>query len=43
MRTDKIREKIAGLRRQMQYLQGMAAKVEEAPDKQISLTDRDCQ
>jgi transposase len=41
MRTDKIREKIVGLRRQMQYLQDMAAQVEEAPDKQISLTDPD--
>ncbi len=41
MRTDKIREKIAGLRRQMQYLKDMAAEVEDAPDKQISLTDPD--
>lgn len=41
MRTNKIREKIAGLRRQMQYLKDMAAKVEAAPDNQISLTDPD--
>lgn len=41
MRTDKIREKIAGLRRQMQYLKDMAAQVEEAPDNQVSLTDPD--
>lgn len=40
-RTDKIREKIAGLRRQMQYLQDMAAQVEAAPDNQVSLTDPD--
>jgi BMFP domain-containing protein YqiC len=41
VRTHKIREKIAGLRRQMQYLKDMAAQVEEAPDSQISLTDPD--
>lgn len=41
MRTDKIREKVAGLRRQMQYLKDMAAQVEAVPDHQISLTDPD--
>lgn len=41
MRADKIREKVAGLRRQMQYLKDMAARVEAAPDNQISLTDPD--
>jgi transposase len=41
VRTDKIREKIAGLRRQMQYLKNMADEVEQAPDNQISLTDPD--
>jgi transposase len=41
MRTEKIREKIAGLRRQMQYLRDMAAQVEAAPDNQVSLTDPD--
>ncbi|MBF7013736.1 IS1182 family transposase [Novosphingobium resinovorum] len=41
MRADKIREKVAGLRRQMQYLKDMAAQVEAAPDNQISLTDPD--
>lgn len=40
-RTHKIREKIAGLRRQMQYLQDMAAQVQAAPDNQVSLTDPD--
>lgn len=40
LRTDKIREKIAGLRRQMQYLRDMAAQVEEAPDNQISHRSR---
>ncbi|WP_176590698.1 IS1182 family transposase [Sphingobium sp. EM0848] len=43
VRTDKIREKIAGLRRQMQYLQDMAVQVEVAPDNQVSLTDLDAQ
>jgi len=41
MRADKIREKVAGLRRQMQYLKDMTAQVEAALDNQISLTDPD--
>lgn len=41
MRIEKIQEKVAGLRHQMQYLKDMAAQVEAAPDNQISLTDPD--
>ncbi|MET0240869.1 MAG: hypothetical protein ABW184_13345 [Sphingobium sp.] len=37
LRTGKIGEKTAGLRRQMQYLKDMAAQVEQAPDNQIPL------
>jgi len=40
-RVDQIREKIAGLRGQMRFLKEMAAQVEEAPDRQVSLTDPD--
>jgi len=40
-RVDQIREKIAGLRGQMQFLKDMAAQVEAAPDHQVSLTDPD--
>ena len=40
-RAEKIQEKIAGLRRQMQDLKDMAARVDDAPDHQISLTDPD--
>jgi transposase len=35
-RTARIKEKIEGLRRQMQSLQAMERQVEEAPDKQVS-------
>lgn len=38
---DQLREKIAGLRGQMRFLKDMAARVEETPDHQVSLTDPD--
>jgi hypothetical protein len=41
VRTTRIKDKIAGLRRQMQALKAMEQRVHEAPDKQISLTDPD--
>jgi transposase len=40
-RTERITEKIAGLRRQMQALKEMERQVQAAPDKQVSLTDPD--
>jgi transposase len=40
-RTTRLTEKIAGLREQMQALQGMRQRVEAAPDRQVSLTDPD--
>ena len=40
-RTDRIQEKIAGLRRLMQALKAMEREVQAAPDKQVSLTDPD--
>ena len=40
-RTSRLKEKIKGLRRQMQALKGMGQQVEAAPDQQISLTDPD--
>ena len=40
-KASRIKEKIAGLRRQMQFLKGMERQVEEAPDQQVSLTDPD--
>ena len=40
-RVDQLREKIAGLRGQMRFLKDMAARVEEASDHQVSLTDPD--
>ena len=40
-RTERLRDKIAGLRRQMQFLNDMKAKAATAPDGQISLTDPD--
>jgi hypothetical protein len=36
-----LRDKIAALRRQMQFLMEMRKRVEAAPDGQISLTDPD--
>jgi transposase len=40
-KTGRIKEKIAGLRRQMQALREMERQVQEAPDQQVSLTDPD--
>jgi hypothetical protein len=40
-KTTRIKEKIEGLRRQMQSLKAVERQVEEAPDKQVSLTDPD--
>jgi transposase len=40
-RTERITEKIAGLRRQMQALKQMEQQVQAMPDKQVSLTDPD--
>jgi transposase len=40
-RTTRIKEKIAGLRRQMQSLKEMEQKVQATPDQQVSLTDPD--
>jgi len=40
-KTTRIKDKIAGLRRQMQALKTMEAQVQAAPDKQVSLTDPD--
>jgi transposase len=40
-KTLRIKDKIAGLRRQMQALRQMEQRVHDAPDQQISLTDPD--
>jgi hypothetical protein len=40
-KTTRIKDKIAGLRRQMQALKSMEGQVQSAPDKQVSLTDPD--
>ena len=40
-RTTRLKQKIKGLRRQMQALKEMGQQVEAAPDQQISLTDPD--
>src|SRR3981081_2240476 len=40
-KTSRIKDKIAGLRRQMQSLKEMAQQVQAAPDQQVSLTDPD--
>jgi transposase len=40
-KTVRLKEKIEGLRRQMQSLQEMGKQVETSPDKQVSLTDPD--
>jgi len=40
-KTERIKDKIAGLRRQMQDLKAMERQVQDAPDKQVSLTDPD--
>ena len=41
VRTTRLKEKIEGLRRQMQSFKLMQLQVETAPDKQVSLTDPD--
>ena len=40
-KVGRIKEKIAGLRRQMQFLKDMERQVEAAPEQQVSLTDPD--
>jgi len=40
-KTTRIKDKIAGLRRQMQALKAMEQTVQDAPDRQVSLTDPD--
>jgi hypothetical protein len=37
----RLKEKIAGLRQQMQALKVMERRVQDAPDQQVSLTDPD--
>src|SRR5207237_3271772 len=40
-KSGRLKEKIAGLRRQMQALKVMEQTVQDAPDQQVSLTDPD--
>ena len=40
-KSERLKEKIVGLRRQMQSLKEMAQQVQAAPDRQVSLTDPD--
>src|SRR5271167_3823401 len=40
-KSGRLKEKIAGLRRQMQFLKEMERQVKAAPDQQVSLTDPD--
>src|SRR5713226_886438 len=40
-KSGRLKEKIAGLRRQMQALRAMERTVQDAPDQQVSLTDPD--
>ena len=40
-KSGRLKEKIAGLRRQMQALKAMEQTVHDAPDQQVSLTDPD--
>src|ERR1700745_4070371 len=41
VKSGRLKEKIAGLRRQMQALKAMEQTVHDAPDQQVSLTDPD--
>ena len=41
VKVTRLKDKIAGLRRQMQDLKAMAKRVEASPDRQVSLTDPD--
>ena len=40
-RVSRIKDKVAGLRRQMRSLKEMESQVASAPDQQVSLTDPD--
>src|SRR5437764_14572259 len=40
-KSGRLKEKSAGLRRQMQALKAMEQTVQDAPDQQVSLTDPD--
>src|SRR5207237_5558730 len=40
-KSGRLKEKIAGLRRQMLALKAMEQRVQDAPDQQVSLTDPD--
>ena len=40
-KSGRLKEKIAGLRQQMQALKAMEQTVQDAPDQQVSLTDPD--
>ena len=40
-KSGRLKEKIAGLRRQMQALKAMEQTVHDAPDQQVSLSDPD--
>jgi hypothetical protein len=40
-RTERLQEKIAALKEEQQHLRELEAQVQEAPDKQVSLTDPD--
>src|SRR5271169_6744669 len=40
-KANRLKDKIAGLRSQMQFLKGMERQVEDACDRQVSLTDPD--
>src|SRR5271169_837983 len=40
-KANRLKDKIAGLRSQMQFLKGMEQTVRDAPDQQVSLTDPD--
>jgi len=42
LRTARLQEKIAGLKEKMQELKEIEARLENTPDRQISLTDPDC-
>lgn len=41
-RTERLQDKIAALKEQMKMLKDIEVKLNETPDKQISLTDPDC-
>lgn len=41
LKKERLQEKIAALKRQMQELKAVEAQLQEHPDKQVSLTDPD--